>query len=233
METSDQFIYRLPHNSKTLILGKSMSGKTRLTHKLVETSIINNDFDIIIVFASEPDFSMNYKGYLPFWHKEMKWEHVKRYVDKQAEIVKRRREEGKEPPHLLIILDDAVKYSDDFYHNHKKEWTDLFSTCRHINISIVIILQSIAATLPPALKDQLTRIYLFNVPGNVNNLLDYLPPVVVNGKHLKGTKFTVWYSQHVQEKGSFILFDYEYKLRIITAKLPDLIQPLRIEYILY
>ncbi len=125
-----------------LLIGKPKSGKSFLARYILQQGFRSHYFKFGYVFSETDELNHDYSAFFPKKRIHRYSENaLKNYVDKLRNVaVEYERKEEKIPPSVLVV-DDAIGKV-NFW---SETWTNLISIRRHLNLSIIIISQSLFA----------------------------------------------------------------------------------------
>lgn len=149
--------------SKIIIAGKSGMGKTTLIERIIFDNY--RKFKYIAVFCPSKRFQT--KDYecitnARFIQEDASAVNIAKYIHFQEHLARKfNRGELRDPPHALFILDDILDSSLRLYGKDKAQFVGLLSDCRHAYISIIFSVQTLHASIPPPIRDQVNALFLF------------------------------------------------------------------------
>lgn len=171
-------LFPLAYNFRLLVLGKSGSGKSGLTRRLMEFILpaIGNDFDKIILLNPTGHLDSIYDGcpvtktldealkkIMEIKNKEQQIEELKEKI-KSGEIPLRKLINfdlsmlDKKPSRILLVFDDCA--GEPWMKGKKSKLVSFFKKCRHLDVSILVSTQCYV-DLDRDARSQLTDIIVF------------------------------------------------------------------------
>ena len=178
--------------AKILIFGLSNSGKSVLIARLIYDNY--DKFDYIRIYcptsADQEVYDFFDRNHLIT---EFSFEDVKRDIEFiKTYATSPKTSDNKDIPkkksfRSLIVFDDAASNDINLYDPKQKKWfTGLLGEARHYNMSFIFSLQSVHATIPPGIRDQLQVVYYFNANIPSRELLKLVPL----SRNKEGKKYT-------------------------------------------
>ncbi len=175
---------------KVLVLGQSQSGKTTLIERLVHDN--QHKFNVIWSFCGTIAVSKNYLWNEPFviqldvptqLGEDSHITQIKKIVRLQQVVAEMCRENGEQIPPMLLIFDDCLSmnfYTDSVF------WGGWMSSLRHYGISVIFSVQTLHQTIPPSVRSQMDKVYLFHSKSDPTVVMQTVPSLHYQGKSFTG-----------------------------------------------
>ena len=186
------------------VIGAISAGKTSFGYTAMN-DLYANYFDEVVVICGTIDSKDSWEKikqrnvvFLNSFHDEA----FQEYLHDIEKVQEERKEKGKYPLRIALILDDIVF---EGMNKHRQGLIDkLFMTCRHFNISIIIMLQH-SKQISAGMRNQIMYWILFRVTAN-----DLEKISSEHGNLLNDKQFQNMYNE-IQKKGKyeFIMIDYK------------------------
>ena len=186
------------------VIGAISAGKTSFGYTAMN-DLYANYFDEVVVICGTIDSKDSWEKikqrnvvFLNSFHDEA----FQEYLHDIEKVQEERKEKGKYPLRIALILDDIVF---EGMNKHRQGLIDkLFMTCRHFNISIIIMLQH-SKQISAGMRNQIMYWILFRVTAN-----DLEKISSEHGNLLNDKQFQNMYND-IQKKGKyeFIMIDYK------------------------
>jgi hypothetical protein len=174
---------------KILILGQSQSGKTTLIERLIRNN--HHKFNVIWAFCGTVAVSRNYLWNEPFiiqldapvqLGEDSHITQIKKIVRLQQVVAEKCREKGEDIPPMLLVFDDCLSmnfYTDSIF------WGGWMSSLRHYAISVIFSVQTLHEVIPPSVRSQMDKVFLFPSRADPQVVMQTIPPL-----HYKGGTYT-------------------------------------------
>ena len=186
------------------VIGAISAGKTSFGYTAMN-DLYANYFDEVVVICGTIDSKDSWEKikqrnvvFLNSFHDEA----FQEYLHDIEKVQEERKEKGKYPLRIALVLDDIVF---EGMNKHRQGLIDkLFMTCRHFNISIIIMLQH-SKQISAGMRNQIMYWILFRVTAN-----DLEKISSEHGNLLNDKQFQNMYNE-IQKKGKyeFIMIDYK------------------------
>lgn len=206
----DKRFNKLPHHDVLFkppftmaVLGAIASGKSSFTYSLIHQHY-KKYFDEVVVVCGTLDSKQSWEGmnqrkvvFLDAFDESAFSAYIKQLEEDQAE----RKAKGKFPIRVLMILDDCVF---DNFHKNRGVLENLFMTCRHYFISIILCLQH-SKQITPAIRNQIMYYVLHRLTAN-----DLKKVADEHSNLLSSDEFIKMYNDiHKQGKHEFLIVNYK------------------------
>jgi hypothetical protein len=175
---------------KVVILGQSRSGKTTLIERLVHDN--HHKFNAIWAFCGTIAVSQNYLWNEPFiiqlnapirLGEDDHVTQIKKIIRLQEVVAETCREKGEPIPPMLLIFDDCLCM--DFYED-STFWGGWLSDLRHYALSVIFSIQTPHHAIPPNMRSQTDKEYLFTSRADSKLVTSMIPPLHYQGKAYTG-----------------------------------------------
>ena len=186
------------------VIGAISAGKTSFGYTAMN-DLYANYFDEVVVICGTIDSKDSWEKikqrnvvFLNSFHDEA----FQEYLHDIEKVQEERKEKVKYPLRIALVLDDIVF---EGMNKHRQGLIDkLFMTCRHFNISIIIMLQH-SKQISAGMRNQIMYWILFRVTAN-----DLEKISSEHGNLLNDKQFQNMYNE-IQKKGKyeFIMIDYK------------------------
>jgi hypothetical protein len=178
--------------NRTLCISKTLSGKSELIKYIYLKE--KNNFNKTFVFSSTEDVNNFYKNFIDekcIYNKiSNKWFEILTSKLKELSM------NNEKLPNILIIFDDVS--GDDFLKS--KILADIFTKGRHLNISVIVILQYLKS-VPPIIRTNTS----FIVCGQVNHAsMQIIADDFLNG-NISRKEFYEMYKNNTKEFSFLII----------------------------
>lgn len=186
------------------VIGAISAGKTSFGYSMMNEHY-KNYFDEVVVICGTIDSKDSWENinqrnvvFLNSFHDEA----FQEYLSDIEKVQEERKQKGKYPLRIALVLDDIVFEGMNKYRQGLID--KLFMTCRHFNISIIIMLQH-SKQISAGMRNQIMYWILFRVTTN-----DLEKISSEHGNLLNDKQFQNMYND-IQKKGKyeFIIIDYK------------------------
>lgn len=151
-----------------VISAERRAGKSHMATDLIHQICETKSFELCILFSETAELSGDF-AFVPkmFIYDEFNDNTLAKYIDIQAGIIKDLKQKGKDKsqfPKILFIFDDVISDLKVFY---SKAINKLFTTGRHLAISLVFITQYLHA-LSPRQRGNIDLLITFKNANDLN-----------------------------------------------------------------
>jgi hypothetical protein len=211
---------------KVIIAGAGGSGKTTLVERIIYDN--RDKFKNIICFCPSKRFGTDdYNCLGPFVDSDVSMENIMAKIAAQERLaLMYRKKKLREPPYCLIILDDILDSALKLKGKDQAYFVGKIATCRHMFTSLVIVIQTLHNTIPPAIRDQTDIIYFYRCGFDGKLVKQMIPPIEppegYKGKVMSAKQFEEYISSLVREPNVCVMYNnktktYNQKFKVTPA----------------
>ena len=143
IETIKEFAARIKIPTSVSVASKRATGKTVLISVLIRELLERKVIDMVLVMSQTQHVNDDYKFLPPRLRQSFSEDVIKKMMDSQAKVPKKKRQQ------ILLVLDDVLSDKDAEKSRFIKR---LYTLGRHYDISIILISQTSNVALTPAIK---------------------------------------------------------------------------------
>jgi hypothetical protein len=128
----------------------------------------------------------------------------------------------KKKPRALIILDDANASNLNLRSGKEKdEWLKVMTVARQYGISFIFVFHTPHDTIPPGLKAQINRFYVFKNMSQYEVLFKWLPITKVGNTVIRSaSRLKLFLSDALVEKYTCVFYDMNQNIYGEVIKIP-------------
>lgn len=186
------------------VLGAIGSGKSSFGYSLLNTHYANY-FDEVIVLCGTMDSKSSWESLKQkkvVFMNEYNEQGIQKYLDQLEEDQEERKKKGKFPIRVALVMDDVV--FQNLNKNRVGTIERLMMICRHLNVSIILMLQH-SKQVSPAMRNQIMYWIIFRLTQN-----DLEKIAAEHGNLLSKDGFIQMYSDVMtQGKHEFMIINYK------------------------
>lgn len=200
--------YEVPFSA--VFIAKRRSGKSILAEYIVNKLLDHDKIDIVYIFSKTCIFPHNWASINPKYKVcELDFNLIYKIMEFQRDQIinknkKNNKNKNKKIEQVCFVFDDILDSREDGQkglNNLVKLLEDLFTTGRHINISVMVLHQYIKHVITPSIRGNIDYMY---ISSNADEVLKYIKDLVI----YKGTKdeFVEYINKNTNDN-KFVVFD--------------------------